>query len=61
MGVKYTLTSWKTIPGLTKAETVWNEEVTAKSSEVQRVGALILRETLGVFRTTEMRERMNNI
>lgn len=61
MGVKYTLTSWKTIPGLRKAETVWNEEVTVKSSEVQRVGALILRETLGVFRTTEMRERMNNI
>ena len=55
LGVKYTLTSWKTIPGLRKVETVWNEEVTAKSSKVQRVGALILRETLGVFRTTEMR------
>lgn len=60
MRVKYTLTSWKTIFGLRKVETVWNEEVTEKSSEVQRAEALILRETLGVFRT-EMRERMNNI
>lgn len=60
MGVKYTLTSWKTISGLRKAKTLWNEEVTEKSSEVQRAEALILRETLGIFRT-EMRERMNNI
>lgn len=53
MGVKYTLTSRKTIPGLRKAETVWNEEMTGKSREVQRAEALILRETLGVFRTTD--------